>query len=222
VSGAHQAHQAHRAHRGHRVSRSRQARGFTLIDLLLVISVTGVIAGTMTVVFSNLAAQSAEALRSREVQALATSMLAEVKAMPFGPCDADDARARLATRAVVGAALGGCASLVDGLGAEAGESRYGASAATRFDGVSDYQGFTMPGPGCATFCDRSGAPLAIAGRLAGCSLGVAVVPQGLPGLPALDADGQPRALRIAVTVRCPGAADVVAEGVRVRRALSAQ
>lgn len=118
---------------------------------------------------------------------------------------------------MLGAGLGGCQTQVDGLGSEPGESRYGASAATRFDGVSDYHGFTMPGPGCASFCDRAGVPLGLAGRLAGCNLGVAVVPQALPGLAALDADGRPQALRIVVTVRCPGAADVLAEGVRVRR-----
>lgn len=194
-------------------------RGFTLIDLLVVITITGTIAGTMTAVFSQLAAQSAMALRAREVQLLAQSLLAEVKSMPFSFCDADDPLMRSARRAVLGAALAGCQTAVDGPGPEPGETRYGAAAATRFDGVNDYQGFSMPGPGCATFCDRSGAPLAVAGRLAGCRLGVAAVPQAMPGPAALDADGQARALRIVVTVRCPGEADVVAEAVRVRRAV---
>ena len=194
-------------------------RGFTLVDLLVVITLTGTIAGTMTSVFSGLAAQSAQALRAREVQALARSLLAEVKSMPFSPCDAGDARFRVARRAVVGP-LPGCATQVDGAGPEPGETRYGVAAAARFDGVGDYHGFTMPGPGCATLCDRSGVPLAIAGRLVGCGLGVAVTPQALPGLAALDADGQAQALRIVVTVRCPGEPDVLAEGVRVRRALA--
>lgn len=198
----------------------RHRRGFTLIDLLVVITLTGTIAGTMTTVFSRLAAQSAQALRSREVHTLARSLLTEVQSMPFGPCDADDARFRSASRAVVGPAPG-CATRVDGAGPEPGETRYGATPATPFDGVSDYHGFTMPGPGCATFCARNGVPLGLAGRLAGCSAGVAVTPVALPGLSALDADGQAQALRIVVSVRCPGEPEVVAEGVRVRRVLAA-
>lgn len=192
-------------------------RGFTLIDLLIVIVITGTIAGSLTVVFSRLAAQSAESLRSREAATLVQSLLAEVRAMPFTYCDPQDARAALATGAFLGGA--GCASLVDALGPEAGESRY--NPAARFDGVSDYQGFTMPGPGCATFCDRNGAPLPGAARLAGCALRIALAPQALPALPALDANGRPQALRIVVTLACPGRADVLAEGVRVRYAPNA-
>lgn len=194
--------------------RGHPTRGFTLIDLLVVITITGTIAGTMTVVFSDLSARSAVALRSREAHTLANSMLAEVKSMPFTYCDANDPRVATAQRALLGAGATRCNTAVDGLGPEPGETRYGPG--LRFDGVSDYQGFTMPGPGCATLCDRNGAPLPVAGRLAGCSLAVAVAPVALPGLAALDIDGRPQALRIVATVRCPGVADSVAEAVRVR------
>ena len=195
-----------------RGGRRRLGRGFTLIDLVVVITLTGTLAGTMTVVFSRLAQQSAESLRGRETLMLAQSMLAEVRAMPFTYCDPNDANALNATAAFVGAL--GCTTTVDQLGPEAGESRY--NAAARFDGVSDYHGFTMPGPGCATFCDRNGVPLGGAARLAGCSLAVATTPVALPALAALDANGRAQALRIVVTVRCAGRADTVAEGVRVR------
>ncbi|MBL8342579.1 MAG: prepilin-type N-terminal cleavage/methylation domain-containing protein [Rubrivivax sp.] len=189
-------------------------RGFTLVDLLVVITVTGIIAGTLTGLFSNLAARSAEVLRQREALTLAQALLAEVRSMPFTYCDPQDARATLATGAFLGGT--GCATRVDAFGPEPGESRY--NPATRFDGVSDYAGFTMPGPGCASFCDRNGAPLGGAARLAGCQLRVNTVAQALPGLPAFDANGRPQALRIIVTLACPGRADVVAEGVRVRHA----
>ncbi|MBL8323641.1 MAG: type II secretion system protein [Rubrivivax sp.] len=195
------------------VARPRQ-RGFTLVDLLVVITVTGIIAGSLTVVFSNLAARSAEVLRQREALTLVQAMLAEARAMPFTYCDPQDARAALATGGFLGGT--GCASRVDGLGPEPGESRY--NPAARFDGVSDYAGFTMPGPGCATFCDRNGTPLGGAARLAGCQLRVNAVAQALPGLPPFDANGRPQALRVVVTLACPGRADVMAEGVRVRHA----
>jgi len=192
----------------------RARRGFTLIDLLVVITLTGTIAGSLTVVFSRLASQSAASLREREAQWLVQALLAEARAMPFTYCDPQDARAATATGAFVGPT--GCATSVDQLGPEPGESRY--NPAARLDGVGDYQGFTMPGPCCATFCDRNGAPLGGAPRLAGCQLRVNTVPQAMPALPALDANGRAQALRIVVTLACPGRADVVAEGVRVRHA----
>ena len=195
----------------------RTRRGFTLIDLLVVITLIGIVAGSLTVVFSRLAAHSAEALRSREAQWLVQGLLAEVRAMPFTYCDPQDARAALAIGSFVGGA--GCASMPEQLGPEPGESRY--AAAARLDNVSDYHGFTMPGPGCATFCDRNGVPLGGAPRLAGCDLAVTTTPQALPGLAALDVSGRPQALRIVVTLRCPGRANVAAEGVRVRHAPTA-
>ena len=196
---------------------SNRRRGFTLIDLLVIITLTGTLAGTLTVVFSRLAAQSAEALRSREAQSFVHSLLAEVRSMPFTYCDAQDARVAVATAAVLGGS--GCASQIDALGPETGESRY--NPANRFDGVSDYQGFTMPGPGCATLCDRNGTPLAVTGLLPGCTLSVTMAAQALPGIAALDVNGQAQALRILVRLRCPGLADTVAEGLRVRHAPNA-
>lgn len=193
---------------------TRPRRGFTLIDLVVIITLLGTLAGSMTVLFGRLAERSASALRTREATTLAESLLNEVRAMPFTFCDPQDARATLAQGAFTGGA--GCASVVDAMGAEAGESRY--NAANRFDGVSDYQGFTMPGPGCATLCDRNGAPLALNGALAACTAAVTMNAVALPGIAALDANGRPQALRIVVRLSCPGLADTVAEGVRVRHA----
>ncbi len=195
----------------------RSVRGFTLIDLLMVIVLTGIVAGTMTVVFSRLAEQSAQGLREKQAQILAQGLLAEVRAMPFTYCDPQDARVASASRARLGAA--DCATQVDGLGPEPGESR--SNPAARFDGVSDYQNFSMPGPGCASLCDRNGSPLPVAGLLAACRASVLLAPLALPGVPALDGDGRPQALSISVSVACPGMATAVAEGVRLRYAPNA-
>ena len=194
----------------------RSARGFTLIDVLVLIVLVGTVAGSFTLLFGKLAAQSAQSLRDRQALALAQSLLAEVRSMPFTYCDPNDARAALATGAFVGGT--GCATTVDGLGPEAGESRY--TAANRFDGVSDYRGLSMPGVGCAGgICDITGTLLNPAGgMLSGCQASVAMAAQALPGLAALDANGRPQALRIVVTVRCPSASDIVLEGLRVRHA----
>lgn len=192
----------------------RLRHGFTLIDLLVIITLVGTLAGAMTVLFSRLAERSAGALRSREAMVLAESLLREVLSMPFTFCDPQDARATLATGAFSGGA--GCASVVDGLGPEPGETRY--APANRFDGVSDYQGFAMPGPGCATLCDRNGTPLPLAGALAQCRARVAMNAQALPGVAALDGNGRAQALRVVVTLACPGLADTVVQGVRVRHA----
>lgn len=195
--------------------RSR-SRGFTLIDVLVLIVLIGTVAGSLTVVFSRLAAQSAESMRSRQALALAQTLMAEVRMMPMTFCDPQDARAATATAATLSPT--GCASSVDGLGPEPGETRYNAT--NRFDNVSDYNGFVAPGPGCAGgICDIAGNVLNPAGSpLAGCSAAVNTTPQAMPGVAALDANGRAQALRIIVRVRCPGQADTVVESVRMRHA----
>lgn len=194
----------------------RRQAGFTLIDVLVLIVLLGTVAGSLTVLFGKLAAQSAETMRARQALSAAQALLNEIRAMPFTYCDPQDARAALATGAFIGGT--GCASTVDGLGFEPGESRY--NPLNRFDGVSDYQGFTMPGAGCAGgLCDIAGNLLNGAGSpLAGCAARVAVTPQAMPGVAALDANGRPQALRISVTLTCPAMSDTLVEGIRMRHA----
>ena len=195
---------------------SHRHGGFTLIDVLVLMVLLGTVAGSLTVLFGKLAAQSAETLRVRQALSAAQALLNEIRAMPFTYCDPQDARATLATGAFLGGS--GCASAVDGLGPEPGETRY--NAVNRFDGVSDYQGFTMPGAGCAGgLCDIAGNLLnGVGSPLAGCSARVAVTPQAMPGVAALDANGRPQALRISVTLTCPAMADTLVEGIRMRHA----
>ncbi|KNZ33504.1 MAG: hypothetical protein AD742_06335 [Methylibium sp. NZG] len=194
----------------------RHARGFTLIDVLVLIVLVGTVAGSFTVLFGKLSAQSSQALRDRQALAIAQALLAEVRSMPFTFCDAGDARALVATGAFAGGT--GCASTVDALGPEAGETRY--NAANRFDAVSDYQGLTLPGPGCpGGLCDIGGTQLNPAGGgLTGCQANVAMAAQAMTGIAATDANGRPQVLRVVVTVRCPGAGDIVLEGLKVRHA----
>ena len=193
----------------------RGTGGFTLIDVLVLIVLVGGVAGSLTVLFSRLAAQSAESMRARQAIAVGQALLNEVRLMPFSFCDPQDARARLAQRGIVGGT--GCTSRLDTMGPEAGETRY--SAANRFDGVTDYQGFTMPGAGCTGLCDAAGNLINPPGSaLAGCSARVLLAPAALPGVAALDADGQPQALRIDVTVACPGALPLTLQGLRLRHA----
>ena len=200
-------------------SEARQ-RGFTLIDVLLVIVLLGIVAVALTATSARLASQSSQTLKTRQAFALAQSLLDEVRHMPFTFCDGEDPNVSTATRARLGVGVTNCALRVDALvpGPEPGESRYGTTNTTRFDNVSDYQGFTMPGPGCAGLCDMAGNVINATGPLAGCVARVNMVAQALTGITALDVDGQPQALRIGVTVTCPGIEAVYAEGIRVRHA----
>ena len=88
-----------RPHQPRRAANNLRQRGFTLIDVLVIIVLVGTVAGALTVVFSRLAASSAESMRARQVLALAQSLLTEVRMMPFSFCDPQDARAKLATSA---------------------------------------------------------------------------------------------------------------------------
>ena len=193
-----------------RCSARRRAGGFTLIDVLVLIVLLGTVAGSMTVLFSRLAAQSADTMRERQMLALANALLAEVRMMPMTYCDPQDANVLTAGSSAA------CAATAEGLGPEPGETRY--NAADRFDNVSDYHGFASPGAGCpGGICDIAGNLLNPAGSpLAGCSTTITTTPQAMPGIAALDANGRPQALRIAVRLRCPSRVDTVVEAVRLR------
>ena len=77
----------------------QRERGFTLIDVLVLIVLVGTVAGSLTVLFSRLSAQSAQTLRAQQALTLAMSLLDEVRAMPMTYCDPQDARATTATGA---------------------------------------------------------------------------------------------------------------------------
>jgi MSHA pilin protein MshD len=186
-------------------SSERRQRGFTLVDVLLVIVLLGVIGASLTGVSARLASQSAQTLITRQALAFAHGLLAEVTGMPFTYCDEQGANPLTA------GSVAACTSLPDGPGVEGAESRYLAWP-NRFDGVSDYNDFAMPAPGCPGLCDIRGIVLNATGPLAGCSARVTTARQALPGIPATEA------LRVIVAMTCPAIGTVYAEGLRVRHA----
>jgi len=206
------------------VSSSRRAsRGFSLIDVLLVIVLLGIVATGLATVSGRLAAQSALSLKTRQAMALAQGLLEEVRHAPFTYCDGNDLRATATTTTRARISATDCQSLVDVPGQEppGGESRYNPPL-SRFDSLTDYQGFTMPGPGCPGLCDMAGNVVNVVNggtsSLAGCSARVIMAAVALASIPALDVDNRPQVLRIAVTVTCPGLDPLVVETVRVRHA----
>ncbi len=190
----------------------QRARGVTLIDALVLIAVIGVLAAGNAWLLARLSAASAQAARDLQALQYAAGLMAEAVAMPMTFCDADDPQVGTAQLAALGST--GCAAQVDSPGPEPGETRFGP---LRFDHVSDWAGYAMPGPGCPGLCDAGGA-LSAGGALAGCSAGVAVTPIAWGGIAATDAQGQPQALRVRVTLACPGAPDLVLEAIRIRDA----
>ncbi|TAL24888.1 MAG: type II secretion system protein [Aquabacterium sp.] len=193
-------------------SRLPQARGFTLMELLLIIIVLGIAAGSVMNVATRSGTISAEMLREQQMLAVASSLLDEVNSMPFTYCDPDDANAPTAPSPA------GC-GVPEVLGPEGGETRL-VGGTPRFDNVTDYNGYVMPGPGCTSLCDITGAPLSVAngGNMAACTAAVAVTPTGVGGTAALDAGGWPQSVRVRVTVACPGLASIALESFRLRYA----
>jgi hypothetical protein len=170
----------------------QRSRGFTLVDVLLLIVLLGVMGGGLTLMSGQLAVQSAQAMKTRQMLALAQGLLDEVVQAPF---------------------------MVAALGPTPGQTRYASAGTTRFDSVTDYHGFQMPAPGCAALCDRDGNVYGSTGSaLAGCSARVDLRAQAVTGIPALDATGLPQSLLVAVTVTCPAMDPLVVQAIRIRDA----
>lgn len=182
-------------------SPTAKAQGFTLIDVLVLTTLVGLAAGAMALIFTGMAKNSAEAMRTRQALSVAQALLGEVRLMPFTNCDLRAA---------------GCSATPEALGPEAGEVRYHTAATTldnRFDNPNDYNGLTQPGPGCAGICDLQGTVLNPPGSaLDGCSSNVAVAQQAMTGIPNTEA------LLISVTVSCPGSSPLTLQGIRTRYA----
>ena len=99
------------------------ARGLSLIELVVCITLIGVVAAMLVDVFGRMAGRSADPLVQRQALAVAESMLQEVLAQGTGTTDQS--------------------GVADGMGPEPGESRTGGG--TLFDHVNDYNGLDMPG-----------------------------------------------------------------------------
>jgi len=177
------------------------ARGLTLVELIVSITVIAAGVAGILVVLNVAVRSSADPLIQKQALAVAESLLEEIQLMPFTYCDPDDANAGTAT------GTAGCATAVEGIGAEAGEARNPTGPETPFDNVNDYQGFSMAG-----VVDIAGA--AISG-LAAYSASVTVAQQALNGPPAVPAA---ESLLITVTVTGPGSTSVQLSGYRTRHA----
>jgi len=179
---------------------ARAQRGLSLIELVMFIVVLGIALAAVLSLFGQAVARSADPALQRQALAIAESLLEEAMLMPFTFCDPDDANLETATSSA------GCASLSEGLGPEAGETRF---ATPQFDNVNDYNGYAMAG-----IVDITNT--AVAG-LSGYSASVAVSPDALGSLTAASGD----VLRVRVTVTGPGGTSVVLDGYRTRHAPNA-
>ena len=178
----------------------RPPRGLSLVELILfIVVVSAALAGVLSV-FLPATAASADPMLRRQALAIAESLLEEVQLMPFTYCDPDDANLETA------ASNAGCASLVQGIGPNAGETRSGSP---QFDNVGDYHGYAMSGA-----VDLNNSAI---GGLGGYSASVAVAATALGSIAAASGD----ALRITVTVTAPGGTSIVLDGVRTRQAPNA-
>lgn len=179
------------------------ARGFTLIEVLIVIVVIGVAAVALTQLSMRGSTMSSQMMRSQQARALATALLNEVESMPFTYCDPNDGAAGMANSPA------GCA-IPEAIGAEAGETRLGA---TPLDNVNDYNGTALAG---GTLRDAANQLLGTnLPQLASCSATFVVRAVALGTITLASGD----ALQIQVTVNCPGVdAPAVVEGIRVRYA----
>lgn len=180
------------------------ARGFTLIEVLIVIVVIGVAAVALTQLSMRGSTMSSQMMRSQQARALATALLTEVESMPFTYCDPNDGAVGTANSPT------GCGT-PEAMGAEAGETRLGA---IPLDNVNDYNGIpTLAG---GTLRDAANQLLGTnLPQLASCTADFVVRAVALGTITLASGD----ALQIQVTVRCPGVdAPAVAEGIRVRHA----
>lgn len=184
------------AERALRAPKAINARGLSLVELLVFIAVVGVAVTGVLAVYNQTARASADPVVRKQALAVAESLLEEVLAQPFTYCDPDDPAAETAT------APGDCA-VPEAVGPEAGETR--AAALTPFDNVNDYAGLAL-----ATLTDLTGA--AVPG-LAGYAATIDVQAAGaFNGLPAGET------LRVTVTVTGPGNHRIVLDGYRTRHA----
>lgn len=176
---------------------STDARGLSLVELLVFIAVVGVAVTGVLAVYGQTARSSADPVVRKQALAIAESLLDEVLAQPYTYCDPDDANADSA------GGPGDCATLPEGPGAEAGEVR--GEGLSPFDNVNDYDDLILTG-----ISDLTGA--AVPG-LAGYTAAVQVQPAGaFNGIPAGET------LHVSVTVTGPGNHSVVLDGYRTRHA----
>lgn len=186
------------------MSSSRQ-RGLSLLEVVIFIVVLGIAITGMAILYNQLTLASVDPLVRKQAVAIANSLMEEIQLRPFTYCDPDDPLVQTETSPL------GCSAPANQesttIGPEAGETRY---ADPRFDNVSDYNGFSMPGSiqdiGNNTIAGLNGYSATITVAEASADF---AVPGGVPA-------GE--ALLVRVTVGGPGNLTVVLQGYRLRYA----
>jgi MSHA pilin protein MshD len=176
------------------------ARGFTLIELVLFIAIMGIAVAGVLGAYQHAAQDSADPVIKKQALAIAESLLEEIQQMPFTYCDPDDPL-------VSTAASPAACTTAEAIGPEAGETRY--SASTPFDNVNDYHGYNTAAEIPPGVKDVAGTPIP---GLALYNASVAVANAALGGLPASEG------LLITVVVTGPGNVSATVDGYRTRYA----
>lgn len=115
--------------------RSIRQRGVTLIELIVFIIIVSVGVVGLVSVMNPMIMHSADPMRTKQLAAIAESLLNEALHQPFTWCDPDDAAASTAQ------SYGDCSNPQNTLTHGAGESRGGTDPGKGFDNVADYGGF---------------------------------------------------------------------------------
>ena len=180
--------------------------GFTFIELVMFMVIVGVGLAGILAVLNVTVKSSADPMIRKNMLSIAEALLEEVQMMPFTYCDPSDANAATATGAGTGA--GQCATLVESMGPDAGETR--TSTANPFNNINDYYvggGMPLASP----ISDISGTYFAPAGY----SATINIVAENLNDIVSTSAPATMEALRIAVTVN-HGSDSITLEGYRAR------
>lgn len=121
------------------IRQSRQS-GVTLIEQIVFIIIMSVGVIGLVSVMGQMIQRSADPMRTKQLAAIAESLLSEVLHQPFTWCDPEDANASVAL------SYAGCATYPQNTVTTVPvgvESRYGTGPGTAFDNVADYGGWGM-------------------------------------------------------------------------------
>lgn len=117
---------------------SAAQRGVTLIEQIIFIVIMAVGVMGLVTALTPMMRASADPMQTKQMAAIAESLLSEVLHQPFTWCDPDDANASTAS------SYAGCAAVSQqALAPTAGEARDGGGGGVFFDNVVDYSGFAM-------------------------------------------------------------------------------
>jgi len=174
-------------------------RGFTLIEVLVVIVVIGVAAVSLMTLSMRGSTQSAQALHEQQTHALAVALLDEAESMPFTYCQPPETANSVAA-----------CTVPEAVGPEGGEVRL---SATPLNNVNDYNGLVLAG---GTLRDVANQLLSTnLVQLTNCTARFTVQPIALGTITAASGD----ALHVSVLVRCPDYnVQSQVDGIRVRYA----